>query len=133
MSIDRGRFAAAIAVNCDYIAASSGGVSPSQKIKAEPGYQIPLSADIRKRAAIPTMGVGLITHPQNAEEILKLNQADFIALGRQMLYEPRWAWRAAEELGHPSYCRSTAVCAQFFGATTSMIARRVPGPRTIRC
>lgn len=88
---------------CDYICASSGGSSPDQKIPVGPGYQVPFADQVRRAVDIPTMAVGLITQPQQAEDILKSGQADFVALGRGMLYEPRWAWHAAEHFGEEVY------------------------------
>ena len=44
------------------------------------------------------MAVGQITEPKQAEAILRSGQADMISLARGMLYNPRWAWHAAEEL-----------------------------------
>ena len=45
------------------------------------------------------MAVGLITEPVQAEQILANGQADLIALARAFLYNPRWVWHAARELG----------------------------------
>jgi len=84
---------------CDYICASSGGTAPEQKITVSPGYQVPFASRIRREAGIPTMAVGLITKPREAEAVLTDEHADLIALGRGMLYDPRWTWHAAEELG----------------------------------
>ena len=36
------------------------------------------------------IAVGLITDPQQAEQILENQQADAIGLARAMLYDPRW-------------------------------------------
>jgi len=44
------------------------------------------------------MAVGMITEPQQAEDILVNQQADLIAMAREFLYNPRWAWHAAAEL-----------------------------------
>ena len=88
---------------CDYICASSGGTAPEQEIPVGPGYQVPFAARIRREADIPTMAVGLITKPRDAESALSENHADLIALGRAMLYDPRWTWHAAEELGCDAY------------------------------
>lgn len=88
---------------CDYICASSGGASANQKIPVGPGYQVPFAEQIRREAAIPTMAVGLITEPQQAEDILTRGQADFVALGRGMLYNPRWPWHAAAHFGEEVY------------------------------
>ena len=79
---------------CDYIAASSGGAVPEQKIALGPEYQVPFAERIRKEAGIPTIAVGLITEPRHAEEILAKGSADLVALGRGMLYNPRWPWHA---------------------------------------
>ena len=86
-------------LGCDYICASSGGSVPEQNLKVFPGYQVPFAERIRKEAGIPTMAVGLITEPKHAEEILQGGQADFVALGRMMLYNARWPWHAAAEFG----------------------------------
>jgi 2,4-dienoyl-CoA reductase-like NADH-dependent reductase (Old Yellow Enzyme family) len=55
--------------------------------------------------------VGLITEPQQAEAIIGTGDADMVALARGMLYNPRWPWHAAAELGAtvtapPQYWRS---------------------------
>jgi len=96
---------------CDFIDVSSGGVSTAQKISMGPGYQVPLAQAIKAATGIPTMAVGLITEPEQAEEILVKDQADMIALARGILYDPRWGWHAAAALGDtvqapPPYWRS---------------------------
>jgi len=86
-------------IGADWIDASSGGVSPKQKITLGPGYQVPFAEAIRKAVKIPVVAVGLITEPQQAEEIVASGKADMVALARGMLFDPRWPWRAAAELG----------------------------------
>ena len=83
----------------DWIDVSSGGVSPRQKIPLGPGYQVPLADAIRKASGLTTMAVGLITQARQAEEIAASGEADLVALARGMLYDPRWGWHAAAELG----------------------------------
>jgi 2,4-dienoyl-CoA reductase-like NADH-dependent reductase (Old Yellow Enzyme family) len=83
----------------DWIDVSSGGVSPLQKIPLGPGYQVPLAKGIKEATGVNTMAVGLITGARQAEEIVASGQADLIALARGMLYDPRWGWHAAAELG----------------------------------
>ena len=46
------------------------------------------------------MAVGLITHPEQAEAILKQGQADLIAIAREALADPNWAQHAARHLGY---------------------------------
>ena len=84
---------------CDYICASSGGVSGDQKIALGPGYQTPFAARIRNDAGIPTMAVGMIFEPEYANSLVADGVADMVALARGLLYHPRWAWHAAEALG----------------------------------
>lgn len=84
---------------CDFIHVSSGGVSPLQKIALGAGYQVPLARAIRASSGMVTTAVGLITEPQQAQAILQAGDADLIALARAVLYQPRWGWQAAAELG----------------------------------
>lgn len=48
---------------------------------------------------MPTIAVGLITEPEQAEEIVATGQADLVGVARCMLYDPRWPWHAAARLG----------------------------------
>jgi 2,4-dienoyl-CoA reductase-like NADH-dependent reductase (Old Yellow Enzyme family) len=84
---------------CNYITASSGGLSPEQKLAVGPNYQVPFAERIRKEAGIATMAVGLITEAEQAEQILQEGRADLVCLGRGMLYNPRWPWHAAHHFG----------------------------------
>ena len=96
---------------CDFIDVSSGGNSPLQQIEVGPGYQVGFANHIRRETGMSTMAVGMITDPRQAETIVSTGQADFVALARGMLYDPRWAWHAAEVLRAqatfpPQYMRS---------------------------
>ncbi|WP_240125434.1 NADH:flavin oxidoreductase/NADH oxidase [Thermomonas alba] len=84
---------------CAYIHVSSGGLHPAQQIPLEPGYQLPFAQAIRREVAMPVIGVGLITTPAQAEAALAEGRADAIALARALLWNPRWPWHAAAELG----------------------------------
>jgi 2,4-dienoyl-CoA reductase-like NADH-dependent reductase (Old Yellow Enzyme family) len=95
----------------DWIDVSSGGVSPVQKIALGPGYQVPFAAAVKQATGLPTIAVGLITEARQAEDIVASGNADMVALARAMLYDPRWPWHAAAELGGtvaapPQYWRS---------------------------
>lgn len=93
-------FAAALkARGCDFLDVSSGGLSLQQEIALSPGYQVPFAAHLKKEVGMPTIAVGLITEAQHAETIVASGQADMVALARGMLYDPRWPWHAAAELG----------------------------------
>ena len=87
------------AMGCAAIHVSTGGVSPQQKIPLSAGYQVPFAARIKAETGLPTIAVGLITEPAQAEAIIREGQADAVALARAMLYDPRWPWHAAAALG----------------------------------
>ncbi|CAK9884655.1 MAG: NADPH dehydrogenase [Candidatus Erwinia impunctatus] len=84
---------------CDYIHVSSGGLSVQQKITVAPGYQVSFAEKIKQTVTIPVITVGLITDALQAETILTSQQADMVALARGILYNPRWPWHAAAQLG----------------------------------
>ena len=84
---------------CSFIHVSSGGLSPRQKILLDPNYQVPLAETIRAETGLPTIAVGLITEPEDAEAIVSEGRADMVALARGILYNPRWPWHAAAKLG----------------------------------
>ncbi|EFF74471.1 oxidoreductase [Achromobacter piechaudii] len=84
---------------CEFIDVSSGGVSSQQQIPVAPNYQVPFAAEIKRQVGMPTITVGLITEAQQAEDILAQGQADMVALARGILYDPRWPWHAAAQLG----------------------------------
>src|ERR1700681_4935780 len=108
----------------DWIDASSGGVSPLQKIPLSPGYQVPFAQRLKEATGVTTMAVGLITEAKQAEDIVASGKADMVALARGMLYDPRWGWHAAAELGGqveapPQYWRSQPTTQKaLFGATS---------------
>ncbi len=87
-----------------YIHVSSGGLAPEQQIALGPGYQVGFAEAIRKATGLTTIAVGLITEADQAEAIVASGQADAVALGRAMLYDPRWAWHAAAHLGAQVDC-----------------------------
>ena len=84
---------------CAAIHVSSGGVSPAQKIPLGPGYQVPYAARVKAEVGMPTIAVGLVTEPEQAESIIAEGEADAVCLARAMLYDPRWPWHAAARLG----------------------------------
>jgi 2,4-dienoyl-CoA reductase-like NADH-dependent reductase (Old Yellow Enzyme family) len=89
------------ACGVDLIDCSSGGMKlPREKnlVARTPGFQVAFAAEIRRAARIPTMAVGLIVDPRQAETIVKSGEADLVAIGREMLVNPNFACQAALEL-----------------------------------
>jgi 2,4-dienoyl-CoA reductase-like NADH-dependent reductase (Old Yellow Enzyme family) len=83
----------------DDIHVSSGGLHLAQQIQACPGYQVPFAEAIRAETGLVTIAVGEITGARQAEAIVAEGRADAVALARGILYDPRWPWHAAAELG----------------------------------
>jgi 2,4-dienoyl-CoA reductase-like NADH-dependent reductase (Old Yellow Enzyme family) len=83
----------------DLVDCSSGGIDRAGRASVGPGYQVPFAEKIRREAGIPTGAVGLITRPEQAEEIVAEGRADLVLLGRLLLREPAWPLRAARALG----------------------------------
>jgi 2,4-dienoyl-CoA reductase-like NADH-dependent reductase (Old Yellow Enzyme family) len=82
----------------DLIDCSSGGNVAKAPVPVGPGYQTGLSETIRREAGILTGAVGLITAPQQAEQIVRLGQGDIVLLARQLLRDPYWPLYAARRL-----------------------------------
>lgn len=95
----------------DVIDCSSGGNIPGVKVPLTPGYQVPISEEVRNQAGIKTATVGLITEPEQANQIVRDGKADFVLLGRELLRNPFWTLDAARTLGYaapipPQYLRA---------------------------
>ncbi|QJU57873.1 NADH:flavin oxidoreductase/NADH oxidase [Sphingomonas sp. AP4-R1] len=83
---------------CAGIHVSSGGLDARQQIPVGPGYQVPLGRAVKDAVTMPVTTVGLITDFDHAEAIVATGDADFVALARTILYDPRWPWHAAAHL-----------------------------------
>jgi 2,4-dienoyl-CoA reductase-like NADH-dependent reductase (Old Yellow Enzyme family) len=96
----------------DYVCVSSGNVVPGS-IPFAPGFQVPLAEQVRAGAKLATRAVGGIITAAQAQDIVSSGRADFVALARAFLDNPRWVWHAAERLGAsipypPQYARVAA-------------------------
>ena len=83
----------------DLVDCSSGGSSPHAKIPVGPGYQVPFAERIRREGSVLTAAVGMITTPEQANEIVATGKADMVLLAREFLRDPYFPMRAAKALG----------------------------------
>jgi NADPH2 dehydrogenase len=60
---------------------------------------VPFARAIRAATGLPTIAVGLVTEPQQANAIVAGGEADLVAMARAFLWNPRWPWHAAAVLG----------------------------------
>ncbi len=96
----------------DIVDCSSGGIAGAPRFRAaddgkplgkalgrEQGFQVPFAERIKAETPLGSMAVGVIVEPDYAESIVNSGQADFVALGRELMYNPFWPLHAAEHLG----------------------------------
>jgi len=95
----------------DVVDSSSGGIqgAPSFRVNNEgqplqrssarkPGFQVPYAERIKQETDLHSMAVGVIIDPEQAEAIISQGQADIVALGREIMYNPFWPLHAAQTL-----------------------------------
>lgn len=83
----------------DLVDCSSGGNAADARIPLGPGYQVPFAERVRRETGMRTGAVGLITTPQQADEIVRTGQADLVLMARQFLRDPYFPLHAASALG----------------------------------
>lgn len=86
----------------DVIDCSSGNVRAGDRYPYAPGFQVPLAAQVKAEANILAAAVGMITEPEQANQIIQKDQADIVLLARELMRDPYWPLRAAKQLGLPA-------------------------------
>lgn len=82
----------------DLIDVSSGGLVSHQQIPTGPNYQVPFAERIKNEAKVLTGAVGLITEANQAEQVIRADQADLVLFGRESLRNPNLPLDFAKEL-----------------------------------
>jgi 2,4-dienoyl-CoA reductase-like NADH-dependent reductase (Old Yellow Enzyme family) len=99
-------------VGVDYVVMSAGNIAPGIAIPAaSPGHQVPFATAIKTHTGLTAMAVGMIALAEQAEAVIAGGEADFVAIARPMLDNPRWGIHAAAALGvdiayPPQYIRA---------------------------
>ncbi|WP_299143608.1 NADH:flavin oxidoreductase/NADH oxidase [uncultured Tateyamaria sp.] len=85
----------------DILDCSAGGAVPEARgaINGRTPEQPDMAGDVRRSTQLPTMAVGAITDPHQAEQIIAGGKADIVLLGREMMRSPHWPFAAAKTLG----------------------------------
>jgi len=84
----------------DLIDVSSGGNVANPTIPIGSGYQTGFASAVRAQTGMATGTVGMITSAHQADHIIRSGQADLVLLARELLRDPYWPMRAAQELRH---------------------------------
>jgi len=98
-------------VGVDIVDCSSGGVAGAPRFRLDdsgnpltqnsartPGFQVPYAERVKKETSLKSMAVGVIIDAEQAENIVAAGQADLVALGREIMYDPFWPLHAAQQL-----------------------------------
>ncbi len=91
------------ALGVDAVDVSGGGIGAGWQHPIGYGYQVPFAAAIKEQAGIPTMAVGLVVDPAQAEAVVATGQADLVAVAREAQDDPNFAVHAARALTGGSY------------------------------
>ncbi|GAA2223165.1 NADH:flavin oxidoreductase/NADH oxidase [Herbiconiux moechotypicola] len=89
----------AAAEGADVMDISTGGLVAEARVPVGPLYQVPVAHFVKERIDAPVTAVGLITTPQEAEEVVATGRADAVLMGREWLRDPHAGLRFAHELG----------------------------------
>lgn len=104
----------------DVIDCSSGGIvidrSTDTRVRRGFGFHAPLAAELTRALrpdGLRVVNVGMIVDSGQAEGMLRHNDADIVALGREMLSDPAWANKARVELEGPDFSHMHEQAAYF--------------------
>lgn len=83
----------------DIITASAGGLAAPDRSQVVPSYQVPFAEKIKNETGLITGAVGLITQPEQADELISSGRADLVMVAREFLRDPYFALHASQVLG----------------------------------
>lgn len=87
------------AAGVDLIDATVGFTAPNASIPWGPAFMATIAEKIGRAAEIPVVASWFITEPSQADALIREGQLDLVCVGRAMLDNPHWPFRAARELG----------------------------------
>ena len=86
------------AAGLDFIDVSMGFSTPSANISWGPAMLAPVAARVRLETGLPTATSWFISEPAQADGLIRDGIIDVVMLGRPLLADPHWPYRAAREL-----------------------------------
>jgi len=87
------------ATGLDLIDVSIGFSTPTAQIPWGPAFLAPVAARVRHETGLPTATSWFISEPAQADGLIRDGSLDLVMLGRPLLANPHWPYRAAIELG----------------------------------
>ncbi|MGC9158387.1 MAG: NADH:flavin oxidoreductase/NADH oxidase [Terracidiphilus sp.] len=83
----------------DFVDVSIGFNTPHAKIPWGPHFLAGIAQRVRHETGLPGSTSWYISEPQEADALIREDKIDLVALGRPLLADPHWPYRAARELG----------------------------------
>lgn len=83
----------------DFIDVSIGFSTPTAQIPWGPAFLAPVAARVRRETGLPTATSWFISDAAQADGLIRDGSLDLVMLGRPLLANPHWPYRAATELG----------------------------------
>lgn len=87
------------AAGLDFLDVSIGFSTPKAKVPWGPALLAPIAARVRRESGLPVATSWYISHPEQADAMVREEQVDLVMLGRPMLENPHWPYLAAKKLG----------------------------------
>ncbi|GGE12647.1 NADH:flavin oxidoreductase/NADH oxidase [Aureimonas endophytica] len=87
------------AAGLDFIDVSIGFSTPSAKVPWGPAFMGPIAERVRRETGLPGTTSWFVSRPAEADALVTDEKVDLVSLGRPLLADPHWPYRAAIELG----------------------------------
>ena len=82
----------------DFVDVSIGFNTPEARIPWAPNFMAETAGQVRRETGLPGATSWYISDPREADALLREDKIDLIMLGRPLLAEPHWPYRAAKAL-----------------------------------
>ena len=82
----------------DFVDVSIGFNTPTANIPWAPNFMADIAAQVRRETGLPGTTSWYISKPDEADALVRDGKVDLVMLGRPLLADPHWPYRAAKEL-----------------------------------
>lgn len=83
----------------DFVDVSIGFNTPKANIPWGPNFMGDIAQQVRSATGLPGTTSWYISKPADADALVREDKIDLVTLGRPLLADPHWPYRAAKELG----------------------------------
>ena len=82
----------------DFLDVSMGFNTPKAEIPWGPGFLAEVAGRMRRETGLPTATSWYVGTAEKADELIRAEQVDLVMIGRPLLEDPHWPYRAARSL-----------------------------------